>query len=78
MKLLYFFVRILHRCRYRISFTGQELLEHNGPLLILPNHVALIDPRIVLSQLGKYRKISPLASEKFYNIAGIKQVMQAV
>ena len=27
---------------------------------------------------GKYRNISPLASEKFYNIPGIKQVMQAV
>ena len=53
-------------------------MKHDGPLLILPNHVALIDPRIVLSQLGKYRNISPLASEKFYNIPGIKQVMQAV
>ena len=40
--------------------------------------MALIDPRIVLSQLGKYRNISPLASEKFYSIPGIKQVMQAV
>ena len=51
MKLVYFFIRLLHRLRYKITLTGSELLKHDGPFLILPNHVALIDPRIVLSQL---------------------------
>jgi long-chain-fatty-acid--[acyl-carrier-protein] ligase len=55
-----------------------EHLEHDGPLLLLPNHVALVDPRILLSQLGKYKTISPVASEKYYNMPGLKQAMDLV
>lgn len=44
--------------------------------MILPNHVALVDPRLLLSFLGKYTSVSPVASEKYYNLPVLKQVMK--
>ena len=55
-----------------------ENLDHNGPVLLLPNHVALVDPRILLYFLGKHMDISPVASEKYYNRFLFKQLMQLV
>jgi 1-acyl-sn-glycerol-3-phosphate acyltransferase len=50
-------------------------LKYDGPSLIFPNHVALVDPMILTSFFSKYTNISPLASRKFYDKKGIKQVM---
>jgi hypothetical protein len=46
--------------------------------LILPNHEALVDPRILIAFLGKYIIASPVASENYYNLPVLKQVMDFV
>lgn len=76
MKILTFIVRRVLSLRYKVSLIGKEHLKHDGPILILPNHVALVDPRILLSFLWKYIKVSPVASEMYYNMPVLKQVMQ--
>ncbi|MFM7152055.1 MAG: 1-acyl-sn-glycerol-3-phosphate acyltransferase, partial [Gemmataceae bacterium] len=44
--------RLLLSLRYRIRVTGMERLKNlRGPILILPNHPAFIDPPIVLTTL---------------------------
>ncbi|MDD3302769.1 MAG: lysophospholipid acyltransferase family protein [Candidatus Gracilibacteria bacterium] len=75
MKILLFFTRLVLSIRYKVTLKGVENLKHNGPILILPNHVALVDPRIFMAFLGKYIIVSPLASEKYYNLPILKQVM---
>jgi 1-acyl-sn-glycerol-3-phosphate acyltransferase len=40
--------------------------------------VALIDPQILMTFLDKYLRLSPVASEKFFNVPVLKQVMQAI
>lgn len=60
--------RFLLSLRYTIKITGAELLEQDGPILLLPNHVALVDPQILVTYLGKYRQISPVISKTYYDL----------
>lgn len=75
-KILLFIVRRVLSLRYKVDIIWTEHLYHKWPILLLPNHVALIEPRILLSFLGKYIPISPVASEMYYNKPGINQVMR--
>lgn len=75
MKLILFFVRKILSLRYRVRLAWEENLVNNGPVLLLPNHVALIDPRILVSFLWDYIKVSPVASEKYYSVPVLKQIM---
>ncbi|MCD5380335.1 1-acyl-sn-glycerol-3-phosphate acyltransferase [Candidatus Gracilibacteria bacterium] len=78
MKIILFLVRRILSLRYSVDLKGVENLKHAGPVLILPNHVALVDPRIIISFLGKYLNVSPVASEKYYNKPVLKQIMDFV
>lgn len=78
MKIILLLVRKILSLRYRVTLKGVENLNHDGPVLILPNHVALVDPRIIISFLGKYLNVSPVASEKYYNKPILKQIMDCV
>ena len=78
MKLILFIFRFFLSLRYKIKITWSENLKHNWPILLLPNHVALVDPEILIVFLWKYLDISPLASEKYYNKPWLKQAMDLV
>lgn len=75
MKLLIFIYRQILSLRYKVSIIWEEHLTHDWPILLLPNHIALVDPQILLSFLWKYLNVSPLASDKYYNTQGFKQIM---
>lgn len=76
MKIILFFSRLILSIRYRVKIHWVENLQHDWPILVLPNHIALVDPRIIMSFLWKYKTLSPLASEKYYNLPGLNQVMK--
>lgn len=78
MKLIFFLVRRVLSLRYRVKLNWVENLKHDWPILILPNHIALVDPRIMISYLWKYIIASPVASEKYYKLPVMKQVMQMI
>lgn len=78
MKLILFIFRFFLSLRYRVKMIWIENLKHNWPVLILPNHVALVDPEILIVFLWKYLDVSPLASEKYYNKPWLKQAMNLV
>ena len=71
-KILAFKIRLLLRFRYRISIKGSEILQTNSPVLFLPNHQALIDPVILLSQIYRFSSATPVVSEKYFNIPVLK------
>lgn len=75
MRLILIFTKFFLSFRYRVNIIWEKNLYHNWPVLILPNHVALVDPQILIVYLWKYLKVSPLASEKYYNKTWLKQVM---
>jgi long-chain-fatty-acid--[acyl-carrier-protein] ligase len=71
-KVLALKIRLLLRLRYRISVKGTEMLQNEAPILFLPNHQALIDPVILLSQIYRFSMATPVVSEKYYNIPVIR------
>jgi len=71
-KILAFKIRLLLRFRYKISIKGSEILQNNSSVLFLPNHQALIDPIILLSQIYRFSSATPVISEKYYNLPLVK------
>ncbi len=67
-KILAFKIRLLLRFRYRVIIKGSEILQNNSPVLFLPNHQALIDPVILLSQIYRFSTATPVVSEKYFNL----------
>ena len=65
---LAFKIRLLLRLRYKITVKGSEILQKNAPILFLPNHQALIDPVILLSQIYRYSTATPVISEKYFDL----------
>jgi len=65
---LAFKIRLLLRCRYKITVKGSEILQKNAPILFLPNHQALIDPVILLSHIYRFTTAIPVISEKYYDM----------
>ena len=67
-KILAFKIRLLLHIRYRISIKGSEIIHNNSPVLFLPNHQALIDPIILLSQIYRFSTATPVISEKYFDL----------
>jgi long-chain-fatty-acid--[acyl-carrier-protein] ligase len=58
------FVRTVLGLRYRVRLHGQEKLRSlKGPILVLPNHPAYVDPALVLSNLWPYLHPRPMVYE---------------
>jgi long-chain-fatty-acid--[acyl-carrier-protein] ligase len=75
-KILAFKVRILLRVRYKIEVKGSEVFQIDSPVLLLPNHQALIDPVILLSQIYRFSQATPVISEKYYDIPIARSLFQ--
>jgi len=67
-KILAFKIRLLLRFRYKISIKGSEIIQNNSPVLFLPNHPALIDPVILLSHIYQFSTVTPVISEKYFDM----------
>ena len=65
---LAFKIRLLLRLRYKITVKGSEILQKNAPILFLPNHQALIDPVILLSQIYRITTATPVISAKYFDL----------
>ncbi|MBK7212205.1 MAG: 1-acyl-sn-glycerol-3-phosphate acyltransferase [Bacteroidales bacterium] len=67
-KILAFIIRWILRSRYSVSIKGADIVQKNGPVLFLPNHQALTDPIILMSYVYKFSSVSPVISEKYYDV----------
>lgn len=68
LKAIAFTVRLLLRCRYKITVKGASIFKEDSPKFILPNHQALIDPFILVSHLYRFTTLTPVISEKYHDI----------
>lgn len=73
-------VRLLLSLRYKVEVTGLDAIEKRPDqgTLFLPNHPALIDPVLVMTNL--YRKFTPrpLSDEAQANMPVVKHVMKLI
>jgi len=56
--------------RYAVTAEGLDDLPRDVPLLFLPNHPALVDPLLVMSELWRFR-VRPLVDEQFRARGGL-------
>ena len=78
MKFLFAIYRFFLSLRYSIELKGIEVLQNKQSKLILPNHQALVDPQILYTQIIKYTKVVPVASEIYANKPVLKQLFNMV
>jgi 1-acyl-sn-glycerol-3-phosphate acyltransferase len=67
MQIIARFLRRLLTFRYHITIEGKELLEKEHTYLVMPSHVALVDPLIVYAFLRKKIPLHPVTTRKFYD-----------
>ena len=73
------FGRWLISLRYQVEVDGKEHLKgESSGVLILPNHPAEIDPVILTCHLENSHQPRPVVIENFFNMAGVKPVMEMV
>ncbi len=71
--------RLLLRLRYRVRCDGfAPLRELQGPVLVLPNHPAFVDPPIVLSHVGLRQPLRPLVYTGTYRVPVLLPLMKLV
>ena len=67
-------LRLFLRIRYRVDITWLELMDWDESKLILPSHVALMDPVILSAFLWKKKWLSPVVTEDYYKIPVLKWI----
>ena len=85
-RIFWVFVRLLLRLRYLITIDGVEQLERlSGPVLVLPNHPAYVDPPTVMShtaaglfQKGLRQPLRPLVFSGTYRVPPLLPLMKLV
>jgi long-chain-fatty-acid--[acyl-carrier-protein] ligase len=66
---------ILHR-RYDVTVTGSREIDSKSTYLIIPNHPAIVDPLILVTELYKYRiNIRPLVDESFFSNRMVRHIL---
>jgi len=71
-------MQTLIRLRYRVNITWLELLDEKWSKLILPSHVALMDPVIMFAFLWEKKWLSPVVTEDYFNIPVLKQIFKSI
>ena len=77
-KFLAFILRLLLRTRYKVTTMGTEIIRNDAPILFLPNHQALVDPIILLSQVFRFSSATPVITERFYRIPVLNWYLRQV
>ena len=65
-KALVFTGRWIFGRRYRVEIDGLAAIEQDKTYLVLPNHPAMVDPMLVVSELWRI-PLRPLADESFFH-----------
>jgi acyl-CoA synthetase (AMP-forming)/AMP-acid ligase II/1-acyl-sn-glycerol-3-phosphate acyltransferase/acyl carrier protein len=64
--------------RYRISFKNIEVFDSGNPVLVFPNHPALVDPLILISNIWKKKLLSPVMTETYFHTPGLGGIVRAL
>jgi 1-acyl-sn-glycerol-3-phosphate acyltransferase len=81
MKIFAKFVAFLLKVRYKVDLKNLESIDEKSNYLVLPNHVAWVDPVIIRSHLRPYIKIRPVVTSDFSKnpaLSRIFKLMQTV
>ncbi len=67
------------RLRYRVTTDGMEALRNlPGPVIVLPNHPAYVDPPLVLSHVAVRQSLRPLVFSGVFRLLPLRPLMALV
>ncbi len=78
MQAIFLLFRIFLQVRYRITLSGIEHLKTDAPIVVFPNHPALIEPIILSAFIGKYKILSPVVTETYFHTPGLEPLLKQV
>ncbi len=64
--------------RYRVTVKGADVLLDGRPHLILPNHQALMDPVIVVTEIYRFVPVVPVVLDKYFNKGILKPFFRII
>lgn len=68
-RFIFFAVRVILALRYRVKLKGTDILkESEAPLLFLPNHQAIVDPMLFMTQVYKHTTCVPVVTSGYYDL----------
>lgn len=74
-EVLAWFVRCMLSLRYKVEVKGANCVPKEGGVLFLANHPAMVDPLILLSQIGARFHVRPLVLQYFFLMPGLRSFM---
>jgi 1-acyl-sn-glycerol-3-phosphate acyltransferase len=78
LSLLLALVRSILSLRYRVDFHGLDLLSNSSPVIVFPNHPALVDPMLLVSNIARHRILSPVMTETYFHTPGLGAIVRAL
>ncbi len=64
--------------RYRVTYKNMEVFDTASPVILFPNHPALIDPIILIANIGKKKMLSPVMTETYFKTPGLGGILRAL
>ena len=64
--------------RYRIKIKNLEVFDTSSPVIVFPNHPALVDPMILISHIGQKKILSPVMTESYFHTPGLGGILKAL
>ena len=71
-------LKLLIKSRYKVEIKWLEFMNEMWSNLVLPSHVALVDPLIISAFLWNKKKLSPVVTESYYKIPVFKRIFNSV
>jgi 1-acyl-sn-glycerol-3-phosphate acyltransferase len=60
-------IRFFLSLRYTLHLKNFEVFDTDAPLVVFPNHPALVDPMLLVSTVAKKKILSPLMTETYFH-----------
>lgn len=68
-KFIFFTARVILALRYKVKLKGTEVFKDcETPLLFLPNHQAIVDPMLFMTQINKYTTCVLVITSGYYDM----------
>ncbi len=78
LSLVLFMARKILALRYRVEFQHFEIFDTEDPVIVFPNHPALVDPMILISHIAQKKLLAPIMTETYIHSPGLGGIIRAL
>lgn len=78
LSLVLFMARKILALRYSVEFQHFEIFDTEDPVIVFPNHPALVDPMILISHIAQKKLLAPIMTETYIHTPGLGGIIRAL